>query len=114
MGHTVWSQRIVLDIMLSELKAYGKSLRAEERIIYEKLLKDPLKHVGSISYASSIHVWAFLLLSILLEQEKKINSLVKHESLADGRIQEGQLSSALAEGAAGHPDREEVQLSNIH
>jgi len=77
MGHTVWSQRIVLDILLGELKSYGKALREDDRLIYEGLLKKPLKHYGTISYTNSVHAWAFLLLTILLEQEKKIKSLEK-------------------------------------
>jgi hypothetical protein len=77
MGHTVWSQRIAVDVMLGELGCYGKALREEDRLVYEALLKEPLKHIGSITYASSFHVWAFLLLSILLEQEKKIVELRK-------------------------------------
>ena len=39
MGHTVLSQRIVIDIILNELKDYGKSLRKDDYIIYEQLLK---------------------------------------------------------------------------
>ena len=93
MGHTVWSQRITLDMILGELSDYGKSLRQKDREVFEQLLKVPLKHVGSISYASSMHVWAFLLLSILLEQEKKIKSLGDAvEGLADGRLQERELN----------------------
>ena len=60
------------DIILEELRSYGKALRKQDREIYEQLLKLPFKHLGSIGYASSMHVWAFLLLSIVLEQEKKI------------------------------------------
>jgi hypothetical protein len=84
MGHTVISQRMNLDNLLSELSDYGKSLRREDRAVFERLLKQPLKHVGSISHASSFHAWAFLILSILLEQEKRC----KHECLADGCLQE--------------------------
>jgi hypothetical protein len=68
---------MVADAMLAELKAYGKSLRPEQRVIYNRLLNIPLQHIGSITYASSVHAWAFLLLSILLEQEKKISTLEK-------------------------------------
>jgi len=74
-GHTVLSQRMMVDIIISELRAYARALREEDRIIYEELLKLPLKKIGAISYASSIDVWAFLLLSIILEQEKKIKEL---------------------------------------
>lgn len=75
MGHTVWSQRITTDILLKELHHYGKALREDERTVYNQLLKDPLKHLGSISYTSSMHVGTFLLLSIILEQERKIQRL---------------------------------------
>jgi hypothetical protein len=71
MGHTVLSQRRMVDNILNELKEYGNALREEDRVIYEELLKSSLKRVGAISYASSIHVWAFILLSIIIEQEKR-------------------------------------------
>ena len=87
MGHTVWSQRQNLDIILAELHNYGKALRPLDRARYLALLKEPLKHVGSISYASSMHAWAFILISIILEQDKKIAEL-SHERLADGRVPE--------------------------
>ncbi len=100
MGHTVWSQRIATDVIIAELKAYGKSLREEDREIYERLLKLPLKRVGSISYASSIHVWAFLLLSAMLEQEKRIMRMeAEIERLAHGRISEGELDHSMVEDA---------------
>ena len=73
MGHTVLSQRIMVDIILAELKSFSKALRHDDRVIYENMLKKSLKRVGAISYTSSVNVWAFILLSIILEQEKKIN-----------------------------------------
>jgi hypothetical protein len=79
MGHTVYSQRLVSDQILRELKSYSKALRPENRVIYEDLLKKPLKHLGEINYTSSMHCWAFLLLSIILEQEKRIRKLEKHK-----------------------------------
>lgn len=98
MGHTVWSQRIALDILLSEIASYGRSLRQKDRVLYEGLLKQPLKHIGSISFASSIHLWAFLLLSIMLEQEKRIKELEDgYESLVNGCIPEGEFHSSLVE-----------------
>lgn len=87
MGHTVWSQRQNADILLAELESYAKVLRPDERELYLKILKEPLKHLGSISYASSMHAWAFLLISMILEQQKIIEGL-KHERMADGRLSE--------------------------
>lgn len=74
MGHTVQSQRMVIDMVLSELAGFSKALRKDERLVLEKLLKEPLKHIGSISNASSVDVWALILLSILIEQEKRLNA----------------------------------------
>jgi hypothetical protein len=91
MGHTVWSQRIVSDIVLRELKDFGKALREKDRMILTRLLKEPFKHLGSISYANSLDVWAFLLLSILIEQEKKIETLNRC-------LSERQQDSVVAEG----------------
>ncbi|MBS1266834.1 MAG: hypothetical protein MAG795_00803 [Candidatus Woesearchaeota archaeon] len=99
MGHTVWSQRIVLDKILKELEKYGKSMRQEDAEIYQKLLKQPLKHISNISYASSIHVWAFVLLSIILEQEKKIKEFEKqYESLVNRYVQEQELYCIMDKG----------------
>jgi hypothetical protein len=79
----------MVDIVIHELEAYGKALREEDRKIYVELLKLPLKKIGAISYASSIHVWAFLLLSILVEQEKK------YERMAHGCVPERELSCTV-------------------
>ena len=72
MGHTVMSQRQMVDYVIQELESYGKALREEDRKIYEEMLYKAFKHVGAIAYTSSIHVWAMVLLSIILEQEKKL------------------------------------------
>lgn len=74
MGHTVWSQRVISDVILQELRSYARALAQEDRLVYEDMLKLPFRHMGAISYASSMHVWAFLLLSIILEQEKMLIS----------------------------------------
>ncbi len=71
MGHTVTSQRIIVDRIIAELKEYGKSLRAEEKEAFESLIAKIMKHYGSISYACSYNTWALVLFSILLEQEKE-------------------------------------------
>lgn len=82
--------------MLRELKDYAKALGKEDSEVYQELLKKPLKHFGSISYANSIHAWAFLILAILVEQEKKLKRLEGlYESLADGRLQEQEFGCAV-------------------
>jgi hypothetical protein len=88
MGHTVASQRIMVDLVISELMSYAKALREEDRKIFFELLKYPLKRVSAISYASSMHVWAFLIISMIIE-------LKKNESMAHGRLPEGELNNPL-------------------
>lgn len=84
MGHTVNSQRMMIDIILAELKKFSAALRKDERILFEKMLKEPLKHTGAMTNASSIDIWAFILLSILLEQEKRLAALESnHDRLVD-------------------------------
>ncbi len=84
MGHTVTSQRHMIDIVLSELASYGKALRKEDRRVYEDMLKETMEYVGAISYTSSIDVWAMILLSILLQQQKRIKELEqKYEGVVD-------------------------------
>jgi hypothetical protein len=97
MGHTALSQRRALDTLLAELKDYGKSLRPEERKALEEVLREPLKHVGSITYASSIHVWGFLLLSVIIEQQKKIKRL--ELDMAHRHLPKQEQAHPLAENA---------------
>jgi hypothetical protein len=86
MGHTVWSQRQNLENMILELERYGRSLRKEERLTWHNMLRTPLRHVGSISAANSLHAWSFLLLTIVLEQEKRIEVLEKYAGVSHRRV----------------------------
>jgi hypothetical protein len=75
MGHTVSSGRVATDELISELRTFGSALSPKERELYERMLSEPLKHISKISYTSSMHLWAFFLLSIMLEQEKRMRKL---------------------------------------
>jgi hypothetical protein len=98
MGHTVLSQRQVVDLLLQELHDFGKALRPEERQALDELLRHPLRHVGSISYVSSINTWAFLLLAIALEQQKRIAQLEQRDMDATrGRVSEREPDYPLAQ-----------------
>tara|TARA_Y100000310_G_C20636464_1_gene791429 strand:+ start:466 stop:1158 length:693 start_codon:yes stop_codon:yes gene_type:complete len=92
MGHTIWSQRINSDLILNELQQFGKALSIEDRIIFSQLIQKPLKHLGSITYVSSQQTWAFLLLSILIEQQKII---MKNERLVNGHVSEQKSDNSL-------------------
>jgi hypothetical protein len=72
MGHTVSTQKQIVDLIISELKDYRKALSYDEKIIFDILIGNVYSHIGSINNAGSIHTWAFFILSILLEQKKEI------------------------------------------
>lgn len=87
MGHTVSSQRRMIDVVLAELNKFSAPLRKEERMMLERMLKEPLKHTGAMSNANSIDIWALILLSILLEQEKRLTKLeAKYDRLVDRHL----------------------------
>jgi hypothetical protein len=77
MGHTVSSQRQVADAILQELEAYARALRQEDLPAFRSLLAKAKRHFGTISYVSSYNTWAFVLISMLLEQEKEILEMGK-------------------------------------
>jgi hypothetical protein len=96
MGHTVSTQRMVLENIVNELNSYGKALRKEDRIIFEQILKQAFKHFGSISYANCLDPWPLLLLSILVEQNKRIKTMEElYESLVNGLLPLQQLDNPM-------------------
>lgn len=70
MGHTTSSQRQVAKQLVQELEQFIAALPADDQARMHQLLDEPLKHLGSITSASSLHTWAFLILCIILEREK--------------------------------------------
>jgi len=78
MGHTVTSQRQIVEKILSELADYGRSLRQDERAAFESAIDKVKLHIGSISYACSYTTWALVLFSIILEQEKELMKTKAH------------------------------------
>jgi hypothetical protein len=71
MGHTVSSGRIATYELLSELSLFAKSLSPQDRKVFDEMLKEPYKHISKISYTSSAHLWAIVLLTIMMEMEKR-------------------------------------------
>ena len=71
MGHTVSTQRQVVEGIIKELRDYGRSLRAEDQLAFERLIAKVQLHISNISFTSSYNAWAFVLFSIMLEQEKE-------------------------------------------
>lgn len=74
MGHTVSSQRQVCEQIIRDMGEFKKSLKADERKRFTRLMNAARKHYGSITYTSSYHTWAIMLLAMLLEQEKELEA----------------------------------------
>jgi hypothetical protein len=92
MGHTLTSQRMIVDNILNDLESFGRSLSEEDRKIYAELLREPLKHLGNITYTSSMNTWAILLLCIMLEREK-------NERMANRQLQSGEQNNIMDQDA---------------
>ncbi|MFW5990742.1 MAG: hypothetical protein ACOCQX_00795 [Candidatus Nanoarchaeia archaeon] len=109
MGHTINSQRNETDVLINELKQFGKSLSENDREIFDELIKSSLKHLGSISYTSSVNVWVFFLLSVIIEQEKKWeqeknrvnNSKISENNVASRCVSEKGENSIMAQDREG-------------
>ncbi|HLP79514.1 MAG TPA: hypothetical protein VK158_02685 [Acidobacteriota bacterium] len=116
MGHTAYSQRVNLNILQQELRAYMQTMSPEQRAVVEKLLIYPLHHIGSITFASSMHAWALHNISIDVELhrelmmlkevceklEERVDTLERlhgKQDVADRRISEQQFDYTLAQTA---------------
>jgi hypothetical protein len=74
MGHTIPSQRQLVEEIIDGLDTYKDSLRPDERDIIDDVVEDAYKHMGSVSYGNTYHTWALVILSILVEREKQRRS----------------------------------------
>ncbi len=75
MGRTVRPVRYEIDEQLEELRAYVKSLRAEDRAYFEELIVDVKKHISSVSYSNPLNPNELMQWSALIELEKKIKRM---------------------------------------
>ena len=81
--------------MIRELQYFGKALDEHDRAVLTRILNKPLKHLGSITYASPLRPEVFLLLSIILEQQKRIDA---YEKVIDRCVQGRGKDNIVVEG----------------
>lgn len=77
MGRTVPTFREILEKEKKKWREFKKSLKKSERKNFEKLLEDCELHVSASSQVKSPNPFREMILSILLEQEKEIESIKK-------------------------------------
>jgi hypothetical protein len=75
MGRTVPSFRMLLEGIIAELSDFRRALRGEDRAAFDNLMNKAREHASSCTVVPTLDPMAAIFLSILVEQEKEINSL---------------------------------------
>ncbi len=84
MGRTIPSFRMLLEGIIEELSAYRRALRGVDRTAFDSLMNKARGHASSCTVAPLLDPMEAMFLSILVEQQKEINSLREAVS-NDGR-----------------------------
>lgn len=77
MGKTVESYRLALDTEIQSWSGFVKALRADDRSAFEQMTDACRNHASAGSNATRPEVFEPMVMSILLEQQKKLNRLEK-------------------------------------
>ncbi len=83
MGRTVPSFRMLLEGIIGELSSFKRALRGEDRNAFDSLMNKAREHASSCTVAPLLDPMEAMFLSILVEQQKEINSL--REGLSNDR-----------------------------
>ena len=75
MGRTVPSFRILLEDIIKELSVFRRALRGEDKTAFDSLMNKAREHASSCTVAPVIEPMDSIFLSILVEQQKELNSL---------------------------------------
>ncbi len=77
MGKTVESYRLALDTEIQSWSGFIKTLRADDRSAFEQMTDACRNHASAGSNATRPEIFEPMVMSILLEQQKKLNRLEK-------------------------------------
>jgi hypothetical protein len=77
MGKTVESYRIALDTEIQSWSGFAKALRTDDREAFEQMADACRNHASAGSNATRPEVFEPMVMSILLEQQKKLMRLEK-------------------------------------
>ncbi len=77
MGRTVPSFRMLLEGIIEELSAFRMALCGEDKAAFDRLMNKARSHASSCTVAPLLEPTDAVFLSILVEQEKEINSLLE-------------------------------------
>ncbi len=85
MGRTVPSFRNLLEEIIVELSVFRRALRGEDKAAFDSLMNRARKHASSCTVAPTLDPMDAVFLSILIEQQKEINSLREVLNVPAGR-----------------------------
>jgi hypothetical protein len=74
MGRTVPSFRVLLEEIIVELSIFRRALHGEDKAAFDRLMNKARKHASSCTVAPTLDPMDAVFLSILIEQEKELNS----------------------------------------
>ncbi len=75
MGRTVPSFRMLLEEIIVELSIFRRALHGEDKAAFDRLMNKARKHASSCTVAPTLDPMDAVFLSVLVEQEKELNSL---------------------------------------
>lgn len=75
MGRTVPSFRNLLEDIIRELSVFRRALRGEDKNAFDSLMNKAREHASSCTVAPALEPMDAIFLSILVEQQKELNSL---------------------------------------
>ena len=76
-GKTVESYRIALDTEIQSWNGFARALRTDDREVFEQMTDACRNHASAGSNATRPEVFEPMVMSILLEQQKKLSRLEK-------------------------------------
>jgi hypothetical protein len=77
MGKTVESYRLALDIEVQTWSGFAKALRSDDKEAFEAMTDACRNHASAGSNATRPEMFEPMVMSILLEQQKRLNRLEK-------------------------------------
>lgn len=87
MGRTVPSFRMLLEEIIVELSIFRRALHGEDKAAFDSLMNKAREHASSCTIAPTLDPMDAVFLSILVEQQKELNSLRKAVSHVPVRYQ---------------------------
>ncbi len=84
MGRTVPSFRMLLEEIIAELSIFRRALRDVDKDAFDSLMNKARKHASSCTVAPTLEPMDAVFLSILIEQQREINSLREALNVPDG------------------------------